>query len=358
MRKLFRFVLKVIPKFDLSRTEDKLKLFILVNGLLIFVGIGSVGMLKVTSTPQFCSSCHEMRPEYVTWKATSHNQVDCVKCHIEPGLDSLVKHKISAMKQLYQHVTGQVPNPIEMPQPIESYVCEQCHSRNRLVNASGDLIIPHNRHLEQEIECVRCHKGVAHGLISEREVTREIPYDDWTVKVASNQTKPKLTRPPMGTCMGCHKERGVTRECSACHKVIRLPDSHEQDNWKVVHGQSARKGYKQCLQCHASDSYIPAMTEQPVKVVARSTDFCYSCHLQKPENHKVDNWGPTHRYVALEKGKDNCFTCHDVNQPKPDTNVTGTYCNKCHWFPDDAPEESQPLEKPQNGTGEGKHGEL
>jgi len=335
VRKIFKFLLKIIPKFDLSKPEDKLKLFILANGLLIFIGVASVGMLKVTSTPQFCSSCHEMQPEFVTWQATSHNQIDCVKCHIPPGLDSLVKHKISAMKQLYQHVTDQVPNPIEMPHPIENYVCEQCHSQNRLVNASGDIVIPHNRHLEQEIECVTCHKGVAHGVLAERELTKEIPYDDWTPAVAQEQTKSKYVRPPMGTCMACHEERGVTTECAACHKVIRLPDSHQQGQWKSTHGLTARsEGYVECMQCHASDSYLPANSTDTVVKIARQTDFCYSCHLTKPANHENKNWRPEHGKTAVTKGKDNCFVCHDVNKSAAEENVTNTYCNLCHWFPE------------------------
>ncbi|GAW93574.1 cytochrome c3 family protein, partial [Calderihabitans maritimus] len=213
--KVFKFLSRLIPKFDLSKTEDKLKLFILVNGLVLFIGVFSVAALKLTSTPQFCAICHEMRPEYVTWAATSHNKVACVKCHIEPGIVNLIKHKMGAMKQLYQHVTKTYHRPIEMPHEIEDYICEQCHSQNRVVNASGDLIIPHEKHKIQEVPCVRCHSGVAHGKIAEREVTAEGDFSEWTLALGKKEAAPKYTRPAMKTCMTCHKERQVTTDCAA-----------------------------------------------------------------------------------------------------------------------------------------------
>ncbi|WML46921.1 NapC/NirT family cytochrome c [Neobacillus sp. PS3-34] len=52
--------------------------------LALLTSVGFIG-LETTSNSKFCSSCHEMKPEYYTWKASTHSEVDCVSCHIEPG---------------------------------------------------------------------------------------------------------------------------------------------------------------------------------------------------------------------------------------------------------------------------------
>ncbi len=60
--------------------------------LALFFSVGVFG-LEATSSSKFCSSCHEMKPEYYTWKASSHSEVDCVNCHTEPGIKQTAKDK-------------------------------------------------------------------------------------------------------------------------------------------------------------------------------------------------------------------------------------------------------------------------
>ncbi|MCL5935198.1 MAG: NapC/NirT family cytochrome c, partial [Firmicutes bacterium] len=151
-------IIPEIPKLDLSKTEDKLKLFILVAGLIICIGVGSVTAIQLTMTPQFCSSCHEMTPEVRTWQATSHSKFKCTECHIEPGIGNLIIHKIGAVKEVYLHVTNTFERPIRINYYIENNICEGCHTpQNRVFTVSGDLIIPHERHEKKGIYCVQCH---------------------------------------------------------------------------------------------------------------------------------------------------------------------------------------------------------
>ena len=320
-------------KLDLTRTEDKLKLFIVVAGLLIIIGVGSVAGIQLTMYPSFCSSCHEMLPEYRTWQNSSHSQLKCTECHIEPGMVNLIKHKMGAMTQLYQHVTKTYERPIEMPHPIDSKVSQKCHSANRRFTTSGDLIIPHQRHEEKGIECVNCHYGVAHGKIAEREVTAEGDFEAWTVSTGQQEMDKMYTKPDMDTCMRCHMKRGVTIKCEACHKTISTPTDHSFATWKTGHGLKAKESINACNKCHSYGNEVTQVATGGDKTTeyARGNSFCYKCHSTRPVTHGAD-WLPKHNSVMAQKGQANCLVCHDINKPATANRSTETYCNRCHWF--------------------------
>lgn len=322
-----------LPKFDLSKTEDKLKLFILASGLLIFLVVGSAGAIGFTMRPDFCRTCHVMEPEYQTWKATSHSQIACTDCHIEPGLGNLIVHKVGALKELYHYVTKTYERPLKMAHKIESSVCEQCHSQERVFTTSGDIIIPHAKHREKDVKCVECHSGVAHGKIAQREVTKEGPFEEWTIEVGKKETAKQYTKPDMDTCIRCHTKRNAPRLCETCHSTIFTPKDHSQPIWKTTHGLNARVDLNSCNKCHSyGNTIVSVTTGDKVTQYARGNEFCSKCHVTKPPNHQSPKWLPSHNLVVSAKGKQNCFVCHDIFPPKAENKSTTTYCNKCHWF--------------------------
>src|SRR5881396_991732 len=87
-----------------------LSLFIVV----LFVLVGYVGV-ETTSSSCFCSSCHEMKPEAETWKASSHNEVACKECHIQSGVVNYAKAKANGLLQVYAKATNSYDAPIQMP---------------------------------------------------------------------------------------------------------------------------------------------------------------------------------------------------------------------------------------------------
>ena len=92
--------------------------------LALFFSIGLFG-LKVTSSASFCSSCHEMQPEYDTWKASTHSEVDCVSCHVQPGAKNIANSKIEGVIELYKQKTNTYTAPIQMPKDIPNAACEK-----------------------------------------------------------------------------------------------------------------------------------------------------------------------------------------------------------------------------------------
>lgn len=273
-------------------------LFFLV---LTFLGIagGSYGAIAATSTNSFCSSCHEMQPEAVTHRVTSHSQINCVDCHIKPGIDNKLKSKVGAMKELYHHVTRTVPNPIYAHKKVEDVVCIQCHSFNRMVTATGDLIVNHQGHIEAEIPCLTCHAGVAHAKVVERGLNTHDTYDYWIDDNAELLVSTAYTNPNMGTCIDCHdKVNKGERPWEDISYVMSSPPASLTDGHKVED-----KGY-------TSNLILQALGKQLVNVELSMA--CETCHLEvgTPLNHQKQKWNESHGNYAL-KELDKCLYCHE-----------------------------------------------
>jgi nitrate/TMAO reductase-like tetraheme cytochrome c subunit len=316
--------------------------------LALFASIGFTG-LKATSSSSFCSTCHEMKPEFYTWKASTHSEVDCVNCHIEPGAKNLAKDKANGLKQVYEKETNTYTAPIQMPKDIPNDACNRCHNiENRETTPSGDLIIPHDKHLAKNIKCVQCHSGVAHGKIAERNVTFKSDYDKWDKTLGkSMMSNVKFTSPIMETCMECHQARDVSTDCKTCHKTGEFPKSHKQSDFKTGnHGKLAEKDIKYCNKCHqymsnteidmgqdvsSSEQFLSSGKAKPqtitVQQYAKENTFCKKCHSQRPPSH-VNGWTNLHGPLA-NQGKENCLTCHDEQSTgfNKTNNVT---CESCH----------------------------
>lgn len=319
-------IISKLPKFDLSRTEDKLKLIILLGGIIILFGSLSIGALEFTMQSSFCgNTCHEMRPEYETWKASAHSQIQCVDCHIAPGIGNLIKDKISALAQVYQHVTHTYSSPIEYPwdkETIPNATCLKCHSANRQYSPGGDIIIPHDKHISHGVHCVDCHKGVTHGLVAERGISKasNMPFDKWTVSYAAQQMVPTYSNPRMDTCIKCHIERGQSTQCTTCHSQMGIPASHKDSStWLHSHGLSAEQDIHVCDKCHSYGILNQNLSKNlTADQYARENLFCLNCHTKRPANHGTASasdqtaWISEHGAVAKQKGVKNCLACHDV----------------------------------------------
>ncbi|NHM29944.1 cytochrome c3 family protein [Neobacillus terrae] len=316
--------------------------------LALFFVIGFTG-LEATSSSKFCSSCHEMKPEFYTWKASTHSEVDCVNCHIEPGAKNLAKDKANGLLQAFKKATNTYSAPIQMPKDIPNSTCERCHNiGTRDVTPSGDLIIPHDKHLAKDIKCIQCHSGVAHGKIAQRNVTFKTDYDKWDDTLGkSMMSDVKFTSPKMETCMECHEARGISTKCTTCHTTGMVPKSHKQKNFKYKnHGSLAKKDVKQCNSCHQymSDKDIPVMEEVPaseqflgtgtvkktpnnVQEYTKENTFCKACHTKRPPSHGK-SFVSRHGGLAKQSTK-KCLTCHDYQKTgfNKTNNVT---CSSCH----------------------------
>jgi len=372
--------------------KHKRLLLPLLGAVIVLCVLGGVGM-ATTSSDKFCTSCHEMSPEAATTKVTSHANVSCVSCHQGQGIGNFLKYKVKIASFIFKHYTGQVPDQIVTTSPIPTPVCEGCHSTNRVVTATGDINIPHDKHLKQGVTCTACHGGVTHANIAERGLTKKADQGSWTAAKAESVTKLDASKTTMEACLDCHeqvnagkkpwlenqglgkseKQRVAENEalakkaatsdgklapavtvsapvksdlqapirCAPCHKAIKTPNSHVDQAWGTIHGVVAAQDVRYCASCHSRERERVLLTAQTtVQDYARNNTLCAPCHEKRPPGHLTNQqqWLPTHSTVVKAKKPDGCLVCHEVAKIDPAApvkklpGVNAVTCNTCHWF--------------------------
>ncbi|GHH97476.1 NapC/NirT family cytochrome c [Neobacillus kokaensis] len=293
---------------------------------LIVVGGGGYGVLAMTNSPTFCASCHEMAPEYSTFTASAHNNITCVQCHIKPGTINMLTHKMKSMKEVYYHVTG-VPNQIVQTEheAVSNENCLQCHSKNRIVTASGDLKVNHKKHIEKDIPCITCHAGVVHAKIAARGINTEEVRGDYTKETAQKIMEKKYMAPNMGTCIDCHDKvnngeepwKDITYSIppnpEEMEKKLQINEKKAEAKETLITGEAIASDHDEKTQ----KLILEAIGKQKKNV--KISMACGNCHKSTsiPNNHKVANWNNNHGVTAVAE-LDKCMECHQDSKWKRD----------------------------------------
>jgi nitrate/TMAO reductase-like tetraheme cytochrome c subunit len=338
-----------------------------VIGLICFFAIlvaCGYGINTYASSPKFCVSCHEMKPEYVSHTVSAHKEISCVKCHEKPGFKNIIANKVNLVKEVKAHFNG---TPEQIVQTKERAVsnenCLQCHTKTKLVKATGDLIVNHPGHVEKGIPCITCHEGIAHTKMAERGINTAKDRDNWTKTNAKKLIEPKYVRPNMGSCIDCHdkvnkgekpwndmsyvmqqmpqkmfasiiapgledvitenkqdldqktqklilqaisdqnKNVKVSMECKTCHKIVNIPSVHKNADWAVNHGSMATQDLDKCLDCHQDSKWIREVPKENTTDLIKKVD---------QQNHYTPNYS-----LVKEQSRKNkfCSTCHSSAPP-------------------------------------------
>ncbi|HEX3015446.1 MAG TPA: NapC/NirT family cytochrome c, partial [Desulfobacteria bacterium] len=276
----------------LYRKRRIVKFIIILVALSLLVGVLALTGHAYATSNNYCSLCHEMSPEYVTWQASSHSKLACTACH-----------QVDFIDQIYQHLRNQYFLPIVTPAPVANAVCEKCHNlKIRTVSATGDIKIPHQQHLAQSVLCVDCHSGVAHGQIAVRQETVDGNWERWTAAMGKAQMGRQFTATGMKQCIDCHESRRVSTKCEACHTEIVMPPDHKTAKWlgQGEHGRQARINLAACDRCHSFSSTGQVIHGlDKLTNYTRTNTFCAECHQKAPANH-----GPTWRIEHGAKAVD------------------------------------------------------
>ena len=266
-------------------------LFRAAGPLVVFaIGLGivaTVGMVQMTSTPNFCGyTCHNMKPYYDSWKLSKHNQIACVECHIAPGLGAEVRKKFEALAMVAKYFTS-----TEGTKPwaeVDDAACLRCHERRLLQGkvVFHDVIFDHTPHLSESrrglrLRCTSCHSQIVQG--SHIAVT-------------------------VSTCALCHFKgqplNTGTAECRRCHTVPEKVTTNEGVTFD--HRQVSRLDMK-CDLCHGNvvrgDGTVPKerclTCHNDEERLGRYNDTQF-LHAQHVTNHKVDC---QHCHLTIEHGR-------------------------------------------------------
>lgn len=291
--------------------------------VLTLIVVGVFFGIRHTNSPEFCESCHIIKPYKDAWEQSSMAKagVTCIDCHFEPGVIGYVRGKIYSLMKLTEYGTRDYDRPPPSAELLTNSACLQCHEpiANQddpaypsgltviggidlaiktdegtisLFNPDGasaaqyqydvSINFPHDFHVnEAQKKCAECHGAVVHGteLVKTPQAARDPEY-----------------------CMNCHDGDtapiifGEIELSGREHPGAPKLDTAiwKNQHWLLAHGPSALSGgeldeqgnpvvYDQiekqtCLACH----------DEPARAKG-----CKNCHFPA-----VPTFSPTNEAQA------------------------------------------------------------
>jgi nitrate/TMAO reductase-like tetraheme cytochrome c subunit len=144
---------------------------VIVPGLALALGVGTA--LEDMKRPEFCGSCHVMRPfindlqnpDSATLAALHYQnryirEHQCYTCHTDYGLFGPLRAKLAGVRHLLNYEIGNYDIPIKIREPYREANCLHCHGEAKVFREK------HADTLEQlvsgDVGCLDCHRP-AHG---------------------------------------------------------------------------------------------------------------------------------------------------------------------------------------------------
>jgi cytochrome c nitrite reductase small subunit len=132
------------------------KRILLVAGLVSIVALpgGLIwGGRVLEHSPNFCGSCHEMRPSYNGWMASGavNGHPDCITCHIGVGLPAVLESEVRGVRMMGLHFFGNRKPGSAIHANVPERFCLRCHEGEKLI-ASHAMFRTEGR------TCSDCHK--------------------------------------------------------------------------------------------------------------------------------------------------------------------------------------------------------
>jgi len=253
-----------------------------MGAFVLLLALMTAGAGWYTSRPEFCRSCHNMEPYYVSWQHSSHKDVSCIKCHFPPGVGEKVRGKMLGLVQLAKYVTAsEGPRPAAEV-PDASCLRSGCHE-TRLLSGKVEfegVSFDHRPHLQElrrgkKLRCTSCHSQIVQG---------------------------KHMTVTTSTCFLCHFKEGHFNEglgaCTRCHQIPK--EEFDLGGGVTFHHDLAYERGVDCANCHGD--LIRGEGEVP-------RERCGVCHNREDDLKRIDD----HRFMHQKHVSDHkvdCLECH------------------------------------------------
>ena len=297
------------PKVTIWKLLTQMRLTVILGSLIGFVAFASFIGIEVTSQSGFCDSCHIMNDYYASWERSTHNEVECLKCHLQPGFTNYMVGKINGLAQTVDCLVGRVGTKAEATVFDVSCLRSECHSVDKLLDEDivfGNVKFTHKGHIQTTIDGIHVTCGTCHNHTHGEEhfsVDNEVCYtchfvksDDASTGVVQNQ------------CLDCHN----------------IPEGIVTRGLVTINHQDFVSYDASCEQsCHK---------KQIVHVSQVSEISCLHCHTFDKSHSHGESSEQLHAYHT-ESEKVECFACHGKVPHGPDktsTVATMMNCENCH----------------------------
>ncbi len=144
--------------------------------LPVFAVVGAAFLLaaavyvpvRLTSTTSYCTSCHEMKLAGDSLKRSPHRNVDCLSCHVDPGVGNAITWRLQESKNIWASYLNMPVNEgmsKEVHVPSKAACTRSgCHDLSSLGTTFGNVKMNHARHVQiAGLTCIDCHKTTAHS---------------------------------------------------------------------------------------------------------------------------------------------------------------------------------------------------
>ena len=370
----------VYPEIDLkiSMVQNSF-LFIGVATLLnvLIFSFASYKGVSYMDTTTFCGqTCHTvMAPEFSAYQNSPHSRVECVECHIGPGVGWFVRSKLSGMRQVFAvtfHTYSRpIPSPVKYLRPARD-TCEHCHWPQRF---SGDKFILKTNYKDDEKNTPmttalmmkiggRASSGSVgiHGrhlddgsrihYISTDERRQVIPvvyYTDdkgKTVEYVSTDikvSKQELEKGEQRTmdCIDCHNRPTHAFELPANAVDLRMSRGLISPELPYIHKKAvellkadypnrdiAQKQIVEGIENYYRTSYPDVYTSKRT-LVEQSAENVAKIYLRNIFPDMKMNWG-VHPNNLGHNDFPGCFRCHDGSHTSADGQTISNDCTACH----------------------------
>ena len=258
----------------------KVKILLLAAAVMV----AASGAIVVSEQPGFCNSCHIMNNYYDNWKTSTHSEVNCLECHLQPGFMGHVKGKINGLSQAIDCMVGRVGTKPSATILEESCLRAECHSTEELLATDIDfngVKFTHKNHIKKVVDGINITCGTCHSHFEGNEHFR-----------VNNDA-----------CFTCHflrdtetSEQLVQTSCTSCHEV---PNKIIQRGLVTIH-HSEFVSYKASCEdsCHKKE--IQKTSKIDDRVCLNCHNFSKEQHDDSVELHKIHSTGH----------KVECFACH------------------------------------------------
>jgi nitrate/TMAO reductase-like tetraheme cytochrome c subunit len=251
---------------------------------VVTAGLFSVAMVEATGQPGFCRSCHIMGPYYESWRQSTHAEVNCLECHLQPGFTGLIKGKINGLAQAVDCAVGRVGTKPSATIVDASCLRSECHNTQKLSGETLDcsgVRFTHEKHLDKVVDGIRITCGTCHSHFE----------GDVHFSVNTN------------ACFACHflggdasTGRPVRANCRGCHQVPQ--EVIRRGFVKIDHSEFVSYGASCEESCHKREVQQTSRVEETV---------CLDCHsFRKPADANSVELHASH----TNGEKVECFACH------------------------------------------------
>lgn len=242
----------------------------IVIAALAVVLLGVVAFFPValaTDQPQFCATCHGMRPFYDAWQVGKHKDISCIDCHVDAGYPSRFLHKFAALQEVWDQFFAHAKFPnynADMPDSR----CVRCHPDVGTKPPAAGQFSGHELHLSRGVKCATCHATAGHtvtfaaldsaGVLNSSQVATGATYVGEQFSGAPGQHSALPGHIPV-VCSSCHDQANL--QCSFCHTP---PPSH--------YGAD-------CTLCHVPGVPFTQFTHRPIPAPHGIRNrACATCH--------------------------------------------------------------------------------